>query len=75
MLLNFLKRPLYKLRKLQTRKQFNLFWNKLSRIDRKRVILLIGINNQPVPSLTHLKTELFLVKNCYNEKWIYGGIE
>ena len=57
------------------KKQFNIFWNKLTVEDQKRILLLIGINNQPIPSLTHLKAELFIVKNCYSEPWHYGGLE
>jgi hypothetical protein len=71
----FLRYAINCVMRVQHRKNFNLFWNKLTVLDRKRVILLIGIDNKPVPSLTHLKAELFLVKNCYSEKWIYGGIE
>ncbi len=63
------------LHRYQLRKDFYIFWNKLTAKDRERVILLIAANNTPIPTLTHLKAELFLVKNVYGEKWNYGGIE
>jgi hypothetical protein len=66
--------PIRKLKQLRNKKQLNLFWNKLSRKDRVRVILIIGINKKPVPSLTHLKAELALAKFFYKEKWSYGDI-
>jgi hypothetical protein len=75
--ISILSYPIRKLRQVQSRKRFNIFWNKLTKKDQERVILILGANNnQGVPSLSHLKCILFLVKNCYdNEKWTYGGIE
>jgi hypothetical protein len=66
--------PIYKLKQLRNQKRFNIFWNKLSRKDRVLVVLIIGIDKKPVPSLTHLKAELALAKFYYKEKWTYGGI-
>jgi hypothetical protein len=64
-----------KLKQAKNKKQFNIFWNKLSNKDRQRVIMIIGVNNQPVKSLTHLKCILALTKYCNKEKWIYGSLK